>query len=438
MNPGNGEQARFVRPEQPALRQLGGDLGFAAPQRVEHRFAVFIRFGLFHGFAALDRRYRRAGQHRFALVPHAVQVHIGVQRQGKARRGHGAHSAQIRGHIHRYIHVQRAHVRRIRQLGLAGIGKNHAFRQLELHQIIAGLQGFKNKTAFFIGLNGALHFSFNGMQGNFRARQAGFLAVPFAVIIGVEPGPARQGACAHQARAHADGCLGRKGEGLGEADIVFISSQTVIKGIDLLAHRRGRIVLWVGDAQPVGARGKIPHHGLAFLIRNGGGDGVGFSLVFIQQLHRYAAHQRLALHAAAVEVHILKGDHAHQTRGFRHARVDLAALVFPQGKPGRIAHVALGGQRGAVQAVEGKVVFLGRFHPQPVFPGRQPVNLKFAGFGRRGILCHLGVSLGILHFQSHLRAGQAAFVGRHDPVGGFVHPYHAADLTPFGHRPLNA
>ena len=413
-------------------------MGFAAPQGVEGRFAVFIRFGLFHGFAALGRRHRRAGQQGFVPVPHAVQVHIRVQRQGKARRGHSAHSAHVGGHIHLHIHVQRARTRRIGQLGLAGIGENHALRQGELQQIIAGLQDVKAVIAFFVGLQGALQPRFNEMQGDFRAGQARFLAVPFAVIVRVEPHLARQGAGAHHADAQAQGFLGRQGKRLGQAHVVFIRRQTVIVGVHFLAHGAGGVMLGINGAHPVGGGRKIPHHSLAATIRIIGGDHVGFALVFVHHLHRHAPHRRLGFHAAAVDVGVLKGDHAHQTGGFRRARVDLAAFAFAQGEPGGVARVALGGQHGAVLAVEGKVVFLAHFHPQAVFTRRQPVEQKFAGFGSRGVFRHLAFPFSVLRFQGHPRAGQAAFVARDDPVGGFVHPNHTADLARFGQRPLNA
>ena len=95
----------------------------------------------------------------------------------------------------------------------------------------------------------------------------------------------------------------------------------------------------------------------ALAVGDGGGDGIGFALVFVNHFHLHVADQLFGLHAAAVGIFILKRDHGYGGIALGKADILDQALTVLHGEIGGIADIALGGQRGASLAELGKMVF---------------------------------------------------------------------------------
>ena len=250
LNAGQRKQALPVRAEQPAVGQRHLQDGFAAPQGMEYRRAVFIGLGRRHRFSSLGSADGRAGQRAFP-------VRAG-QCQGQSGGGHSAHGGQAGGHIHLHRHGEASFAGNIAQQGSAGIGEHHALRQGKLQLIFSGLEALEGIHALAIGLGGAGQAQAGRGQGDDGFGQARFVPVPFAVVIGVKPDFSLQGAGAHHAHAHADGFLGGQGEGGGNAGIVLIGQDAVIERVDFLPQGADHIMIGQGDPQPVGAGGELP------------------------------------------------------------------------------------------------------------------------------------------------------------------------------------
>ena len=425
------EQAVAGRKENVAGGQLSLQDGFTAPEAVEHRHALFVRHRGFHDFAVLGGGYAGPGQGALALVPPAVEVIVLVQENGSAGGGHGAHRAHGGGHVHLHGNAQAAFAGDLAEHGHAGVGEDHALGQGEGEGIFAGLEALEGIHAAQIGIGDPAFTHAGGMEGDFRLRQALFIRVPQAVEISVVPDFAREGAGLHQAQAHAQGFLGGQGKIRGDAGILAFGQEIVVEKVHFLPDGAGHVVFRQLHPHPVGARGQVPDQGFAVPVGAYPGDHEGFPVVIVEQFSLHVPDRGFALHAAAVFVAVLKGHQGDGGVGFENADVLFQLVPVLHLEVGGVAHIALGGQRCAVQAVLGKAVFAVHLGADAVGAGGNGIKQIRAGAVRGGVDGNLGHAVFIQPFQRDLREFQAVFPAVVQAVGIFIQPDHPVDLAVF-------